>query len=103
MSDGDSEEVPTESTLSASTGAASSTSPAAVDAIHGEEEVGDVLLADFYARVEDQLLRQLQFYFSETNLLRDRWLRKQFEDGEGWVDIKVIGGESHSSVQLLLA
>ena len=58
------------------------------------EDGDDVLLADFKGRVEGQLLGQLQFYFSETNLLRDRWLRKQLEEGGGWIDVGIIRGAS---------
>ncbi|VDM00470.1 unnamed protein product [Schistocephalus solidus] len=38
---------------------------------------------------QDMILRQIEFYFSEDNLARDTFLRRQMDDG-GWVPLTVI-------------
>nr|VZI20725.1 unnamed protein product [Spirometra erinaceieuropaei] len=38
---------------------------------------------------QDMILRQIEFYFSEDNLARDTFLRRQMDDG-GWVPLSVI-------------
>lgn len=42
--------------------------------------------------VVGRLLYQVNFYFSDANLRRDKYLRKQIEQSDGWVDICWLNG-----------
>ena len=45
----------------------------------------------FDEKLERKLLRQLEFYFSDSNLPRDKFLRETVErDPESYVDLKLI-------------
>lgn len=40
--------------------------------------------------VESKVLKQCEFYFSDSNLPKDKFLRKTVKEGKGWVDLKVL-------------
>lgn len=42
------------------------------------------------ADVDSKILKQVEFYFSNSNLPRDKFLRAETEKNEGWVAIEVI-------------
>ena len=43
----------------------------------------------YVRRVQELILNQVNYYFSEENLLKDEFLRAQM-DGEGWVPIPLL-------------
>eukprot|EP00124_Ichthyophonus_hoferi_P001937 Ihof_evm10s116 gene=Ihof_evmTU10s116 len=50
--------------------------------------------------IEDQARAQVEFYFGDANLSKDRFMKQHIDkDPEGWVDMSVVGG--FNRIQLL--
>ncbi|KAL3220610.1 hypothetical protein MRX96_050345 [Rhipicephalus microplus] len=40
--------------------------------------------------IREKIVKQLEYYFGDLNLTRDKFLREKIKSGFGWVDIDVL-------------
>jgi len=52
----------------------------------------DAMIQSFQTRIREKLGAQLTHYFTPSNLIRDKWLLRQFEEGNGWINLTVLAG-----------
>lgn len=61
--------------------------------IKAEEAANGVIVEDSHCdltKLEQDIIRQIEYYFSEINLRRDKFLIQKVGEAEGWVDISVL-------------
>lgn len=55
-----------------------------------EESIEETPATDNVSKLEASIIRQLEYYFGDANLARDKFLLEQISKDEGWVSLDVL-------------
>lgn len=61
-----------------------------IEATNGKEAEKTTSQESDLTKLEQDIIRQIEYYFSEMNLRRDKFLIQKVSEDEGWVEISVL-------------